>query len=60
MVFYVDGVMVSNHQIMVGVMFIVVLQDRCYAVALMRCVSETLNMDIFVIHHLVCVVMLMH
>ena len=41
--------------------FTMVLQgDICYAVALMRCVDETLSMGMFVMHHLVWMVLLMH
>ena len=52
----------GSHQIMVYVMFftVVLQEDRCHAVALVRCVNETLNMDIFVIHYLIWMVMLMH
>ena len=35
-------------------------EDRCYVVASIRCVSETLSMDIFAMHHLIWMVMPMH
>ena len=44
---YVDGVMVSSHWMMECIMFysLVLQGDTCYAMALMRCVGETLSMD---------------